>query len=130
MDSTFQLGSSIPVLRMLDETKTKSFYLHYLGYTINWEHRFRESESSPLYAQVSQGESVLHLNGHADENSPTCEVRVPVQHLDLYCEYLCAKEMGFGEPSVDDPRYEGRNTDMNLVDPSGSQLVFWSPQEA
>lgn len=126
-DTGFSLKSSIPVLRMLDEAKSKAFYLDFLGYEIDWEHRFRDDESSPLYMQIHQGDSVLHLNGHASENDPVCEVRVPVEGLLRFCEHLRSKSYSKDRPEIVDPRYEGRPADLNIIDPSGNQLVFWRP---
>lgn len=123
----FSLKSSIPVIRMLDEATAKEFYLDYLGFEVDWEHRDGDSPDSPLYMQIHKGEAVLHLNGHAESDSPVCEVRIPVQGLGQYCEFLRAKETGHEKPDVVDPRYEGRNADMNIIDPSGNHLVFWSP---
>ena len=124
---SFALESSIPVLRMLDESLTRDFYLAYLGYEIDWEHRFGEDETSPLYMQIHRGDSVIHLNGHADEDSSICEVRIPVRNLQSFCDYLCTKEKANEKLEIVDPRYEGRPTDLNLLDPTGNHLVFWTP---
>ena len=120
------MDSSIPVLRMLDEAKSKAFYLDFLGYETDWEHRFRpDSADSPLYMQIRQGDSVIHLNGHADENAPTAEVRIPVVKLEEYCQWLGEKCKGNEKPVTVDPRYKGKNTDLNLQDPAGNMLGFW-----
>lgn len=130
-ENEFRFESSIPVLRMLDEEKTKAFYIDYLGYQVEWEHRFDpQSKESPLYMQVRKGDSVFHLKGHADGDSPVAEVRIPVHNLDAYCEWLRRKTTGNEKPEVVDPRYEGKNTDMNLYDPSGNFLVFWLAKKA
>ena len=121
----FGVESSIPVLRMLDEAKARAFYIEYLGFEVDWEHRFGESPASPLYMQIHLGDAVIHLNGHADKNAPVTEVRIPVHRLDDYCEYLRTKTPGTEKPEVVDPRYEGKNTDMNLYDPFGNLIVFW-----
>lgn len=124
--NSFGIESSIPVLRMLDESRARAFYLDFLEYVVDWEHRFRpEKPDSPLYMQIRQGDSVIHLNGHADADTPVAEVRIPVKHLDAYCEHLREKCQGEEKPEVVDPRYSGKNTDMNLYDPSGNLLVFW-----
>ena len=123
----FRIRTSIPVVRMLDEKQTKSFYIDYLGFEIDWEHRFRDDPSSPLYAQIRHGDAILHLNGHAEEDSPKCEVRFPVENLVAFCEYLRDKTNGTDKPEIVDPRYEGRPTDLNIIDPSGNTLVFWAP---
>jgi hypothetical protein len=123
----FQLRSSIPVMRILDEALARSFYLDFLGFGIDWEHRFTDDIQSPIYIQISQGASILHLNGHATEDTPVCEVRIPVDGLQQYCDFLCAKQTAFPGPETVDPRYEGRNADLNIVDPFGNHLVFWAP---
>lgn len=126
----FEVGSSIPVLKMLDEAAAKAFYIDYLGFAIDWEHRFEPtSPESPLYMQVRLGDAVIHLNGHAEEDAPISEVRIPVRGLDNYCEYLRSKDAAYPKPSVVDPRYEGRNTDMNIFDPFDNYLVFWAAED-
>ena len=122
----FEIHSSIPVLRMFDESKSKAFYVDYLGYDIDWEHRFNDDSQSPLYMQIHLGSSVLHLNGHAEKDSPSCEVRIPVKGLEEFHAYLSSKA-GFETPEIDDPRYEDRKTDLNIYDPSRNHLVFWAP---
>src|SRR5688572_5291823 len=113
----FEVRSSIPVLRMLVEAKAKPFYLDYLGFEVDWEGRF--SPTAPLYMQVHLGEAVLHLTGHAGEDAPTSQVNIPVVGLEHYCRYLVAKGADYPEPRVVDPRFRGRNTDMNIDDPFG-----------
>jgi catechol 2,3-dioxygenase-like lactoylglutathione lyase family enzyme len=122
----FEVCSSIPVLRMLDENKAREFYIDYLGYEVDWEHRFGDDPDSDLYMQIHFGDSVLHLNGHATNDSPVCEVRVPVINILKYCEYLLGKTATFEKPEVVDPRYEGKPTDMNIYDPFGNLIVFWA----
>ena len=123
---TFGIESSIPVLRMLDEAKARAFYIDFLGFEVDWEHRFEPSTpESPLYMQIHLGDAVIHLNGHAEDHAPVAEVRLPVHRLDAYCQHLGSKQIGNEKPSVVDPRYEGKNTDMNIYDPSGNLLVFW-----
>jgi hypothetical protein len=41
------LGAPVPVIRIFDETKARAFYLDFLGFTVDWEHRF--DESAPIY---------------------------------------------------------------------------------
>ena len=127
MAAPFQIGSSIPVLRMFDERAAHAFYVDYLGFEIEWEHRFEENPRSPLYMQIRLGQAVIHLNGHATQDTPYAEVRIPVRGVQAYCNHLRAKEAKFPKPSVVDPRYAGRKTDMNLIDPFENYLVFWEP---
>jgi hypothetical protein len=57
-----------PILRIFDESKAKEFYLDFLGFNLDWEHRF--GENFPLYAQVSRAGLILHLSGHHGDASP------------------------------------------------------------
>jgi hypothetical protein len=61
-ENEFRFESSIPVLRMLDEAKAIAFYLNYLGYQMDWEHRFEpQSTESPLYMQIRKGDAYWQL---------------------------------------------------------------------
>ncbi len=62
------LGKTVPILRMFDEAKAKEFYVGFLGFIIDWEHRFEEG--APLYMQVSKDAFVLHLSEHYGDSSP------------------------------------------------------------
>jgi len=53
---------SIPILRIFDEAKAREFYVDFLGFTVDWEHRF--NDDAPLYMQVSRDGCVLHLSEH------------------------------------------------------------------
>lgn len=57
-----RLGNSTPTLRIFDEARAREFYLGYLGFRIDWEHRF--APGMPLYLQVSRDDCVLHLSQH------------------------------------------------------------------
>ena len=127
MAALFQTGSSIPVLRMSEEASAKAFYVDFLGFEIEWEHRFEDSPESPLYMQIRLGQAVIQLNGHAKPDTPPAEVRTLVRGVQAFCNHLRSIESKFPKPSVVDPRYSGKNTDMNLIDPFENYLVFWEP---
>jgi len=37
-----QTSSAIPLLRIFSETKAKEFYIDFLGFSVDWEHRFEK----------------------------------------------------------------------------------------
>jgi len=41
---------AVPILRIFSVEKAREFYLDFLGFTWDWEHRF--DDSAPLYARV------------------------------------------------------------------------------
>jgi catechol 2,3-dioxygenase-like lactoylglutathione lyase family enzyme len=42
-------GRTTPILRIFDEAKAKEFYVDFLGFKVDWEHRFEET--LPLYGK-------------------------------------------------------------------------------
>jgi catechol 2,3-dioxygenase-like lactoylglutathione lyase family enzyme len=34
------LGKTTPILRIFDEAKAREFYVDFLGFKVDWEHRF------------------------------------------------------------------------------------------
>ena len=65
---------AIPVLRIVDVAKAKEFYLDFLGFRIDWEHRF--ADDAPVYMQIARGDLVLHLSEHHGDGSPGATVYV------------------------------------------------------
>lgn len=118
----FEVRSSCPILRMLDEEIARHFYLEYLGFVVDWECRF--SPEAPLFMQIHLGKACIHLDGHASSDSPVSQMNIPVLGLQNYCDYLIAKSMHYPRPCLEDPRYVGRKTDMNIEDPFGNLLIF------
>jgi catechol 2,3-dioxygenase-like lactoylglutathione lyase family enzyme len=109
-----------PVLRIFDETKAREFYVDFLGFKVDWQHRFEEN--FPLYLQVSRDGCLLHLTEHHGDCSPGAAVRIPTQGLDVYCAELVAKHYRFSKPQIEDKPWAAR--DMSVVDPFGNRLTF------
>lgn len=67
-------GPAVPILRIFDVEKTREFYLGFLGFAVDWEHRY--GDNFPLYCQVSRAGLGLHLSEHAGDASPGEHVRL------------------------------------------------------
>jgi hypothetical protein len=67
-DCRVNLGKTTPILRIFDEAKARQFYLDFLGFKVDWEHRLEPD--LPLYLQVSREGCVLHLSEHHGDCSP------------------------------------------------------------
>ncbi len=50
----------IPTFRITDYEKAIEFYIDLLGFKVDWEHKFGETE--PIYMQISKNGLVLHLS--------------------------------------------------------------------
>ena len=114
-----RLGSPIPILRTFDEAKAREFYVGFLGFTVDWEHRFEPE--LPLYCQVSRGACLLHLSEHHGDASPGSALRIEVEQLDELHAELTAKNYRYARPGIEQ-RPWGR--DMSITDPFGNRLVF------
>jgi catechol 2,3-dioxygenase-like lactoylglutathione lyase family enzyme len=117
-----QLGKPTPILRIFDEAKAREFYVHFLGFQVDWEHRFEPG--LPLYMQVSQGECVLHLSEHHSDASPGSAVRIQAPDVDAYQAELLAKNYKYARPGVHEPPWGNR--EMSIGDPFGNRLTFWT----
>jgi catechol 2,3-dioxygenase-like lactoylglutathione lyase family enzyme len=96
-----QLGKPTPILRIFDEAKAREFYVDFLGFQVDWEHRFEPG--LPLYMQVSQGECQLHLSEHHGDAAPGSAVRIPAPDVDAYQAELLAKSYKYARPGVCTP---------------------------
>src|SRR5437764_861107 len=65
---------TVPILRSFDEAKAREFYLGFLGFGVDWEHRFEPD--APLYMQVSRDGIIFHISEHHGDGSPGVHVRV------------------------------------------------------
>ncbi len=118
MAITFQ--QTTPILRIFDVAKAKEFYIDFLGFQIDWEHRFEEN--FPLYMQVSRGNLVLHLSEHHGDASPHASVFVTMTGVDDLHAEITAKGYKYLNPGVGDAFYGARC--MDLIDPFGNRISF------
>ena len=115
-----KLGSVTPILRIFDEAKAREFYLGFLGFRLDWEHRFEPG--LPLYLQVSRDGCVLHLSEHHGDCSPGAAMRIQVGDIDAFHTELNAKAYGYARPDIGDTPWGSR--DMSVKDPFGNRLTF------
>ena len=113
-------GKTIPILRMFDEAKAKEFYVDFLGFRVDWEHRFEDG--LPLYMQISKDGCVIHLSEHHGDCSPGAALRIETDGLEEFQKQLAAKEYKYARPGIEEMPWGSR--DMSLNDPFGNRLTF------
>ena len=111
--------SSVPILRSFDEEKAKEFYVQFLEFGIDWEHRFEKD--LPLYMQLSKGSCVIHLSEHHGDSSPGAALRIEVDDLESYHQKLIEKQYKNARPGVNEAPW---GLDMPISDPFGNKLIF------
>jgi uncharacterized glyoxalase superfamily protein PhnB len=113
-------GKTTPILRIFDETKALEFYVDFLGFKIDWQHRFETN--FPLYLQISRGECVLHLSEHHGDSTPGSALRIETDELEAFQQQLLSKEYSFARPQIQAMPWGSQ--DMTVTDPFGNRLVF------
>jgi uncharacterized glyoxalase superfamily protein PhnB len=110
----------IPILRILDVAKAKEFYIDFLGFSLNWEHRFEGV--APVYMEVERAGFRIHLTEHHGDACPgaNCYVRM-TGILEFHAE-LSARNDGSLRPGVETTEWNARM--MELVDPFGNRIRF------
>jgi catechol 2,3-dioxygenase-like lactoylglutathione lyase family enzyme len=111
---------TVPLLRIFDADKAREFYLGFLGFRVDWEHRF--GESFPLYMQVSRDGCVLHLTEHHGDCTPGSTVFVRVTGLTDFHREITTKGYAYMRPGIERAPW---NADvMEVTDPFGNRLRF------
>jgi hypothetical protein len=116
------LSSPTPILRIFDETKAREFYLGFLGFAVDWEHRF--GDDFPLYLQISRDRCVLHLSEHHGDATPGAAVRIETDDVERLCGDLNAKGYRYAKPGVEATPWQ--TTEMRLTDPFCNRLSFFT----
>ncbi|MDC4224515.1 MAG: glyoxalase superfamily protein [Candidatus Manganitrophus sp.] len=113
-------GKTTPILRIFDEVKAREFYIDFLGFKIDWEHRFEEG--LPLYMQLSKDDCIIHLSEHHGDGSPGTAMRIETNELDAFQKQLLAKNYRYARPGIEETPWGSR--DMSIRDPFGNRLTF------
>lgn len=108
-----------PIMRIFDEAKAKEFYCGFLGFGLDWEHRF--GENFPLYAQISRAGLMIHLSGHHGDASPGSTIVVMTQNLDTYQQELSERDYMFNKPNIEDLPW---GLVMTVTDPFSNRIRF------
>lgn len=118
-DGPVAFEQAVPIVRIFDVPKAQEFYLGFLGFAVDWEHRY--GENFPLYMQVSRGELRLHLSEHAGDATPGGNMVVYMNGIRALHAELTAKDYRFMKPGVED---EGGRLEMQVTDPFNNRIRF------
>ena len=119
------LQPPIPVLRIFDLALAKAFYVEWLGFRVDWEHRFEPD--APVYLQVARGPVVLHLSG------PTATARRARRSSSTPTTWRRSTASSSRpnrnmRPGVDIAPWNAKV--LEVIDPFGNRLAFNQPLPA
>jgi hypothetical protein len=111
---------TIPTLRIFDSGKAREFYIGFLGFKVDFEHRFEPD--LPLFMQISLGDIVLYLSEHHGDCSPGAKIVIETTGLAAYHADLIAKKYGCARPGLVDQPWG--TTTMTIADPFYNRIEF------
>ena len=114
------MSKVIPVLRIFDLDKAKEFYINWLGFKIDWEHRF--GDNFPIYLQVSKDDLQFHLTEHYGDCTPGAKVFIHYSDLKQFHAAISAKDYRYYKPCIEEAPWNAIT--MELTDPFGNKLLF------
>ena len=114
------LQRTIPILRIFDRTKAREFYLEYLGFGVDFEHRFHAN--APLFMGISRDGVRIFLSEHHGDGTPGTHVRIDVTGVEALQAELAVKKYRYMNPSIQDQEWGQR--ELTVYDPFGNRLIF------
>lgn len=120
------ISPGVPVLRVMSVAQALPFYRDFLGFALDWEHRFESG--LPLYVQVSRSAAVLHLSEHHGDGALNSVVWIPVRDVSALHKELLARPNAPARPGIDSDAPGGPT--LQVIDPYGNILRFAQPPTA
>jgi hypothetical protein len=114
-----EFDQAVPIVRIFDVAKAHEFYLGFLGFSVDWEHRY--GENFPLYTQVSRGGLRLHLSEHAGDATPGGNMVVYMTGIRAFQKELIGKDYRYMKPGLED---EGSRLEVTVTDPFNNHIRF------
>jgi len=116
------MSQIIPVMRVFDYSKTIEFYVSWLGFNVEWEHK---PEESPFYMRISLGDISIDLSEHHGECSPGAKISIAAfEGLEAYHKLLKAKAYKFMNPGLGKIKWNHDMLEMTVIDPFYNQIIF------
>ena len=111
----------VPILRIFDVRKAREFYIDFMGFTVDWEHRFEPE--LPLYMQISREGIRLHLSEHHGDCTPGAAVRIEVRGIRDYHRQLLEKRYPYARPGLE--RQPWGSDECCVTDPFGNRILLY-----
>ena len=116
----------IPSLRIFDVRKAREFYLDYLGFQVDFEHRFEPE--LPLFMAVSRGAIQLYLSEHHGDGSPGVHVTIEMEGIAEFHAELAAKGYNYMRPGLE--KQPWGTTTLTVYDPFSNHIIFSEADKA
>ena len=118
-----QFARTVPVFRIFSVDKAREFYLGFLGFKVDWEHRF--APDAPVYMQVSRGGLAIHLSEHHGDGTPGSIAYVYMTGVAELHRDLSDKEYQYNRPGLQ--RQDWGMNELTVIDPFNNRITFGEP---
>lgn len=115
---------AVPIVRIFDVPRAHDFYLGFLGFKVDWEHRF--GDQFPLYTQISRDGLRLHLSEHSGDATPGGNMVVYMKGIRDFHRELSGKNYRYMKPGLED---EGTRLEVEVIDPFNNRMRFMELKE-
>ena len=116
-----KLGPVTPILRIFDVAKAHEFYVGFLGFEVQFEHRYEDN--TPLYTGVTRDGCVLHLSEHHGDGAPGAHLRIETADIAGLHHELTERKCRFARPGLEETPW--RTKEVTVADPFGNRLTFY-----
>jgi extradiol dioxygenase family protein len=117
---TRRFTRAIPTSRIFDSARASEFYIEFLGFKVDFDHRFEPD--LPLFMQISLGDVILYLSEHHGDCSPGAKIVIETTDLATYHAELTAKQYGYARPGLVEQPWAV--TTMTIADPFHNRIEF------
>lgn len=118
-EAAIAFEQAIPIVRIFDVAKAHEFYLGFLGFAVDWEHRFHAD--APLYTQISRAGLRLHLSEHAGDATPGGNMVVNIRGIRAFHAELLARNYRYMRPGLERRDW---GLEVTVIDPFNNRIRF------
>ena len=115
-----QFERAVPIFRIFSLEKAREFYVGFLGFKVDAEHRF--TLDSPVYMMVSRGGLTIHLSEHHGDATPGAHAYVYMTGVRELHRELSDKNYRHNKPGLD--QQEWGMTEVTVIDPFANRITF------
>lgn len=112
--------SVVPIFRIFDYKKAIEFYVDWLGFKIDWEHRF--DDNPPISMQVSRDGIILHLSEHYGDCAPGSKAYTTVDDVTKLYKEICSRPYQYNRPGIEQAVWEAPC--FEVIDPFSNKLMI------
>ncbi len=120
---TVEFTGAVPIFRIFSHDKAREFYLDFLGFTVDWEHRFEPD--APVYMQISRNGLVFRLSEHHGDGTPGSVAYVHTTGVRELQRELIDKRYRHMRPGLQEQ--EWGMIEVTVIDPFNNRITFCEP---